>query len=88
MNQGPAPWRLPQKQFVERKCNVSVRSAYLDAGIPAAIADFLSRRLDRFLSWESLVAPKLSDIADPGLIPSMDRAVERIVHREHCMRFR
>ncbi len=82
-NQGPAPWRLPQKQFVERECNVSVRSAYLDAGIPAAIADFLSRRLDRFLSWESLVAPKLSDIADPGLIPSMDRAVERIARAIH-----
>ena len=44
-----------------------------------AIANFLGRRLDRFIDWESLTAAKLSDIVDPGAIPSMDRAVERIV---------
>ncbi len=72
-------WKLPRKILMERLCNAAVREAYLAAGIPAAIANFLGRRLDRFLDWESLTAAKLSDIVDPGAIPSMDRAVERIV---------
>ena len=72
-------WKLPRKILMERPCNAAVREAYLAAGIPAAIANFLGRRLDRFLDWESLTAAKLSDIVDPGAIPSMDRAVERIV---------
>lgn len=72
------PLKLPPKKFVERTCNLSVRRAYLDAGISPAIADFLGRRLDSFLDWKLLVAPKLSNIADPSAIPSMDRAVERI----------
>ncbi len=74
-----APWKLPRKVFSERPCNASVRDAYVEAGIAPAIADFLGRRLDRFLDWQLLVAPKLSDIVDPCAIPSMDRAVERIV---------
>ena len=72
-------WKLPRKILVERPCNAAVRDAYRDAGISAAISNFLGRRLDRFLGWESLTAAKLSDIVDPGAIPSMDRAVERIV---------
>lgn len=75
-----APWQLPRKILVERPCSATVRDAYLEAGVSPAIANFLGRRLDRFISWESLTAAKLSDIADPGAIPSMDRAVERIVH--------
>ncbi len=74
-----ATWKLPRKILAERLCNTAVRDAYLDAGIPMAIANFLGRRLDRFIGWESLTAAKLSDIVDPGAIPSMDRAVERIV---------
>ncbi len=65
--------------MIERACNAEVRDAYLHAGIAPAIANFLGRRLDRFIAWESLTAAKLSDIVDPGAIPSMDRAVERIV---------
>jgi single-stranded-DNA-specific exonuclease len=75
-----APWQLPRKILVERPCNATVRDAYLEAGASPAIANFLGRRLDRFISWEFLTAAKLSDIVDPGAIPSMDRAVERIVH--------
>ncbi len=74
-----APWKLPPKSLIERPCNAEVRDAYLRAGIAPAIANFLGRRLDRFIEWESLTAAKLSDIVDPGAIPSMDRAVERIV---------
>ncbi|MGO8720978.1 MAG: single-stranded-DNA-specific exonuclease RecJ [Acidobacteriaceae bacterium] len=74
-----APWQLPRKILVERPCNTSVRDAYLQAGISPAIANFLGRRLDHFMSWESLAAAKLSDIVDPSAIPSMDRAVKRIV---------
>ncbi len=74
-----APWKLPPKSLIERPCNLEVREAYLRAGIALEIANFLSRRLDRFIEWESLTAAKLSNIVDPGAIPSMDRAVERIV---------
>jgi single-stranded-DNA-specific exonuclease len=74
-----APWKLPPKSLVERRCNAEVRDAYLRAGMAPAIANFLGRRLDRFIEWETLTAAKLSDIVDPGAIPSMDRAVERIV---------
>ena len=74
-----APWKLPPKTLIARPCNAEVRDAYLGAGIAPAIANFLGRRLDRFIDWESLTAAKLSDIVDPGAIPSMDRAVERIV---------
>jgi single-stranded-DNA-specific exonuclease len=74
-----AMWKLPRKILAERPCNTAIRDAYLDAGISVAIANFLGRRLDRFIDWESLTAAKLSDIVDPGAIPSMDRAVERIV---------
>jgi single-stranded-DNA-specific exonuclease len=56
-----------------------VRDAYVNAGASSHIADFLGRRLDRFIDWELLVSPKLSAIADPSAIPSMARAVERIV---------
>ncbi|HEX4652562.1 MAG TPA: DHH family phosphoesterase [Granulicella sp.] len=56
-----------------------MRDAYLAAGASPHIADFLGRRLDHFIDWHSLVAPKLSAIADPSAIPSIDRAVERIV---------
>ena len=72
-------WKLPRKILMERPCNAVVRDAYLAAGIPVAIANFLGRRLDRFLGWKSLVAAKLSDVVDPSAIPSMDRAVGRIV---------
>ncbi|MGH9615581.1 MAG: single-stranded-DNA-specific exonuclease RecJ [Acidobacteriaceae bacterium] len=72
------PWKLPRKLFVERPCIPAVRDAYLDAGIAPAIANFLGRRLDSFIDWQSLTVAKLSSIADPGAIPSMDRAVERI----------
>jgi len=72
-------WKLPPKTLIERPCNSEVRDAYLQAGISPAIANFLGRRLDRFIDWESLTAAKLSSIVDPGAIPSMDRAVERIV---------
>jgi single-stranded-DNA-specific exonuclease len=71
--------KLPPKVFAERPCNSSVRDAYLAAGASPHIADFLGRRLDHFIDWQSLVAPKLSAIADPSAIPSIDRAVERIV---------
>jgi single-stranded-DNA-specific exonuclease len=74
-----APWKLPPKTLFERPCNVNVRDAYLQAGVAPAIANFLGRRLDQFVAWESLTAAKLSDIVNPGAIPSMDRAVERIV---------
>jgi single-stranded-DNA-specific exonuclease len=74
-----APWKLPPKTLLERPCNAEVRDAYLQTGVAPAIANFLGRRLDRFIGWESLTAAKLSDILDPGAIPSMDRAVERIV---------
>ncbi|MGA7709662.1 MAG: DHH family phosphoesterase, partial [Acidobacteriaceae bacterium] len=60
-------------------CNTEVRDAYLGVGIAPAIANFLGRRLDRFIEWDSLTAAKLSDIVDPSAIPSMDRAMERIV---------
>lgn len=76
---GTTEFRLPKKHLVERTCDTSVREAYLNAGIPLPLADFLARRLDRFIEWESLVSPKLSQVSDPGAIPSMDRAVERIV---------
>ncbi len=71
--------KFPPKVFAERPCNSSVRDAYLAAGASPHIADFLGRRLDHFIDWQSLVAPKLSAIADPSAIPSIDRAVERIV---------
>ncbi|MHB1744998.1 MAG: DHH family phosphoesterase, partial [Acidobacteriaceae bacterium] len=74
-----ASWKLPRKILIDRPCNAVVRDAYLDAGISPAIANFLARRLDRFIGWESLTAAKLSGIVDPGAIPSMDCAVERIV---------
>ena len=73
------PLTLPKKNLVERLCNTAVRDAYVNAGVSAALADFLGRRLDRFIDWQLLVAPKLSQVADPSAIPSMDRAVERIV---------
>jgi single-stranded-DNA-specific exonuclease len=76
---GTVQFKLPAKVFVERPCNAPVRDAYLAAGAPAHIADFLGRRLDQFIDWELLVSPKLSAIADPSAIPSLDRAVERIV---------
>jgi len=72
-------FKLPPKVFVERPCNSSVRDAYINAGAPPHIADFLGRRLDRFIEWDLLVSPKLSAIADPGTIPSMALAVERII---------
>jgi single-stranded-DNA-specific exonuclease len=72
-------FKLPPKVFVERPCNSSVRDAYINVGAPPHIADFLGRRLDRFIDWELLVSPKLSAIADPGIIPSMALAVERII---------
>ncbi len=75
----PAPWKLPQKILLERPCNTDVRDAYLQTGTAPAIANFLGRRLDRFIDWESLTAAKLSNIVDPAAIPSMDRAVDRIV---------
>ena len=56
-----------------------MRDAYLAAGASPHIADLLGRRLDHFIDWQSLVAPKLSAIADPSAIPTIDRAVERIV---------
>jgi single-stranded-DNA-specific exonuclease len=71
--------KLPSKVLAERPCNLSVRDAYLAAGAPAHVADLLGRRLDQFIDWNSLVAPRLSAIADPSAIPSIDRAVERIV---------
>ena len=74
-----APWKLPPKSLMERPCNAEVRDAYLQAGMGPSIANFLGRRLDRFIERESLTSAKLSDIVDPGAIPSMDRAVERIV---------
>jgi single-stranded-DNA-specific exonuclease len=74
-----APWKLPRKILLERPCNEVVRDAYLNAGIAPAIANFLGKRLDRFIGWESLTAARLSDIVDPSAIPSMDRAVDRIV---------
>lgn len=70
---------LPRKVLVELPCNDSVRDAYLNAGVPASLANFLGRRLDRFIEWEALVSPKLSHVPDPAAIPSMDRAAERIV---------
>ena len=73
------PLTLPKKTLVERPCNAVVRDAYVTAGVSAALSDFLGRRLDRFIDWQLLVAPKLSQVADPSAIPSMDRAVERIV---------
>jgi single-stranded-DNA-specific exonuclease len=71
--------KLPQKVLVERPCNSTVRNAYVAAGISPHIADFLGRRLDRFVDWNLLVSPRLSTIADPSAIPSMARAVERIL---------
>ncbi|MGC1781152.1 MAG: DHH family phosphoesterase [Acidobacteriaceae bacterium] len=80
---GPAnaaiQYQIPQKRLMERPCNASVRDAYRKAGVAAAVADFLARRLDRFVEWESMVSPKLSQVSDPGTIPTMGRAVERIV---------
>lgn len=73
------PFKLPSKVFVERPCNSSVREAYVNAGAPLHIADFLGRRLDRFIDWELLISPRLSAIADPSAIPSMALAVERII---------
>jgi single-stranded-DNA-specific exonuclease len=72
-------FKLPQKLIAERPCNSSVRDAYVNAGVSSHIANFLGRRLDRFIDWELLVSPRLSAIADPSAIPSMTRAVERIV---------
>lgn len=73
------PVRLPRKILRERPCNSAVRDAYINADVPRPLAEFLGRRLDRFIEWESLVRPKLSQVADPGAILTMDRAVERIV---------
>jgi single-stranded-DNA-specific exonuclease len=72
-------FKLPQKVLSERPCSPTVRNAYVAAGAPPYIADFLGRRLDRFIDWNLLVSPRLSTIADPGAIPSMARAVERIL---------
>jgi single-stranded-DNA-specific exonuclease len=75
----PRDFVLPRKLLVELPCNETVRDAYLNAGVPAPLANFLGRRLDRFIEWETLVSPKLSSIPDPAAIPTMDRAAERIV---------
>ncbi|MEO6830281.1 MAG: DHH family phosphoesterase [Acidobacteriaceae bacterium] len=70
--------KLPPKLLLERPCNASVRDAYVEAGLSSHLADFLGRRLDHFIDWESLISPRLSQVADPGSIPSMALAVERI----------
>jgi single-stranded-DNA-specific exonuclease len=72
-------FKLPLKILAERPCNATVRNAYVAAGCPPYVADFLGRRLDHFIDWNLLVSPKLSTIADPSAIPSMARAVERIL---------
>lgn len=70
---------LPRKVLIELPCNDSVRDAYLRAGVPEPLANFLGRRLDRFIDWETLVSPKLSHVPDPAAIPTMNRATDRIV---------
>jgi single-stranded-DNA-specific exonuclease len=67
----------------QRAGNAGLRDAYLQAGAPAWAADFLCRRLDRFVPWDVLTAPRLSDVPDPSGIPSMDSAVRRIVTAVH-----
>ncbi|MGC9292203.1 MAG: single-stranded-DNA-specific exonuclease RecJ [Acidobacteriaceae bacterium] len=71
--------RLPAKLLRERPCNTAVRDAYLQAGVSPWLADLLGRRLDHFVEWASILAPKLGDVPDPSGIPSMDQAVARIV---------
>lgn len=71
--------RLPPKVIAERPCRPAMRDAYLQASFSSPVADFLGRRLTTFVDPELLLSPRLSHIPDPIAIPSLDRALERIV---------
>src|SRR5579863_383161 len=70
---------LPAKILSERAVNGTLRDEYTAAGLPRHVCDFLARRLVHLVKPEILLQPKLSGVADPIAIPTMDLAVDRVV---------
>ena len=70
---------LPSKRIVERLRNHELEAALERRGLQPWIASLLSRRLDAEVDLDELLSPSLSKVADPSGIPSMDRAVGRVV---------
>ncbi len=70
---------LPAKILSERALNRTLRDEYAAAGLPRHVCDFLARRLVHLVKPEILLLPKLSEVADPIAIPTMDLAVDRVV---------
>src|SRR5579863_8473718 len=71
--------RLPSKSVSERTINAALRDQYAAVGLPGHVCDFLARRLAHLVKPEILLQPRLSEVADPIAIPSMDVAVDRVV---------
>jgi single-stranded-DNA-specific exonuclease len=70
---------LPQKTISVRPLNTLIYEAYLAAGFPGYICQFLGRRLDRVIPRQDLLSPKVNQIADPINIPTVQAAIDRIV---------
>ncbi|WP_295681962.1 DHH family phosphoesterase, partial [uncultured Nevskia sp.] len=70
---------LPSKQIVERAVSQDVAATLRAAGVASWMSAILASRMDRPFDPQELLEPSLARIPDPIGIPSMDRAVDRIV---------
>jgi single-stranded-DNA-specific exonuclease len=59
----------------------AARQLAVESGVPAPVAEILLRRGHTTAGQvERFVHPRLSDLSDPGLLPDMEPAVDRIHH--------
>ena len=70
---------LPNPLIKVRPVNEKVQKSLLNEGVFPWLADVLARRLEEPVSWETLRRPSLAGIPDPEKIPTLERAVERVV---------
>ena len=70
---------LPSPIIKTRSRNERVHASFLSEGVAEWLADLLARRLEEPVAWEVLSRPSLAAIPDPAQIPSLDKAVDRVV---------
>jgi single-stranded-DNA-specific exonuclease len=70
---------LPNPLIKVRPVNEPVRKQLLKEGVADWLADLLARRLEKPVAWGILSRPSLAAIPDPEKIPTLDKAVDRVV---------
>ncbi len=70
---------MPIPIIKTRPRNEQIHASLLKDGVPDWLAGVLARRLEEPVSWESISRPSLANIPDPEKIPTLNKAVDRIV---------